>query len=187
MLRVRNPAAAWGKTDTAAASARRNSPNRISKFFLPSFSEQSLLHFIPPHKVRYMLQRKILLFYRSCIKILFFRNNRKNILIFCFRFAIIATRHTESCPSWSKEHDWKSCKPSTRLRGFESLALRQKKNGNFTKKLPFFSISIVNIMHIMPTTRRETSLRRRAPSQALQKRRFHLSGRKSSLDFSESI
>lgn len=33
----------------------------------------------------------------------------------------------ESCPSWSKEHDWKSCKPQTRLRGFESLALRHKK------------------------------------------------------------
>ena len=32
----------------------------------------------------------------------------------------------ESCPSWSKEHDWKSCKPQTRLRGFESLALRHK-------------------------------------------------------------
>ena len=33
----------------------------------------------------------------------------------------------ESCPSWSKEHDWKSCKPLKRLRGFESLALRQEK------------------------------------------------------------
>ena len=32
----------------------------------------------------------------------------------------------ESCPSWSKEHDWKSCKSLKRLRGFESLALRQK-------------------------------------------------------------
>ena len=32
----------------------------------------------------------------------------------------------ESCPSWSKEHDWKSCKPLKRLRGFESLALRQE-------------------------------------------------------------
>ena len=31
----------------------------------------------------------------------------------------------ESCPSWSKEHDWKSCKSLKRLRGFESLALRQ--------------------------------------------------------------
>ena len=30
----------------------------------------------------------------------------------------------ESCPSWSKEHDWKSCKSLKRLRGFESLALR---------------------------------------------------------------
>ncbi len=32
---------------------------------------------------------------------------------------------TESCPSWSKEHDWKSCKLLKRFRGFESLALRQ--------------------------------------------------------------
>lgn len=30
----------------------------------------------------------------------------------------------ESCPSWSKEHDWKSCNESTLIRGFESLALR---------------------------------------------------------------
>lgn len=34
---------------------------------------------------------------------------------------------TESCPSWPKEHDWKSCSASTSTRGFESLALRQKK------------------------------------------------------------
>ena len=32
----------------------------------------------------------------------------------------------ESCPSWSKEHDWKSCNESTLIRGFESLALRHK-------------------------------------------------------------
>ena len=32
----------------------------------------------------------------------------------------------ESCPSWSKEHDWKSCKRPKPFRGFESLALRQK-------------------------------------------------------------
>lgn len=30
----------------------------------------------------------------------------------------------ESCLSWSKEHDWKSCNESTLIRGFESLALR---------------------------------------------------------------
>ena len=35
-------------------------------------------------------------------------------------------KYMESCPSWSKEHDWKSCKSLKRLRGFESLALRQK-------------------------------------------------------------
>ena len=32
----------------------------------------------------------------------------------------------ESCPRWPKEHDWKSCKPLKRFRGFESLALRQE-------------------------------------------------------------
>ncbi len=31
----------------------------------------------------------------------------------------------ESCPSWSKEHDWKSCRPLPRSQGFKSLALRQ--------------------------------------------------------------
>ena len=30
----------------------------------------------------------------------------------------------ERCPSWSKEHDWKSCKPLKRLLGFESPSLR---------------------------------------------------------------
>ena len=30
------------------------------------------------------------------------------------------------CPSWPKEHDWKSCKSLTRLLGFESPHLRQK-------------------------------------------------------------
>ncbi len=34
----------------------------------------------------------------------------------------------ESCPSRSKEHDWKSCKRPKPFRGFESLALRQKQN-----------------------------------------------------------
>ena len=43
----------------------------------------------------------------------------------------------ESCPSWSKEHDWKSCKPLKRLRGFESLALRQKMKGS-TKGATFY-------------------------------------------------
>ena len=32
----------------------------------------------------------------------------------------------ERCPSWPKEHDWKSCNRSKPVRGFESLALRQK-------------------------------------------------------------
>ena len=34
---------------------------------------------------------------------------------------------TQGCPSWPKEHDWKSCNASTSIRGFESLALRQIK------------------------------------------------------------
>lgn len=38
----------------------------------------------------------------------------------------------ESCPSWSKEHDWKSCNESTLIRGFESLALRHQVD---TKKM----------------------------------------------------
>ncbi len=37
----------------------------------------------------------------------------------------------ESCPSWSKEHDWKSCKRPKPFRGFESLALRQKRATHF--------------------------------------------------------
>ena len=37
-----------------------------------------------------------------------------------------AIKDVESCPSWSKEHDWKSCKRPKPFRGFESLALRQK-------------------------------------------------------------
>ena len=31
---------------------------------------------------------------------------------------------SERCPSWLKEHDWKSCKSLKRLRGFESPSLR---------------------------------------------------------------
>ena len=34
-------------------------------------------------------------------------------------------KNLESCPSWPKEHDWKSCNRSKPVRGFESLALRQ--------------------------------------------------------------
>ena len=33
--------------------------------------------------------------------------------------------YLESCPSWPKEHDWKSCNRPKPVRGFESLALRQ--------------------------------------------------------------
>ena len=42
-------------------------------------------------------------------------------------YNIKANKDTESCPSWSKEHDWKSCKRLKAFRGFESLALRQEK------------------------------------------------------------
>src|SRR5690606_40916502 len=48
--------------------------------------------------------------------------------------------HSESCPSWSKEHDWKSCRPLTRSQGFKSLALRQNKYwpvGQVVKTPPF--------------------------------------------------
>ena len=44
----------------------------------------------------------------------------------------------ESCPSWSKEHDWKSCKSLKRLRGFESLALRHKYERYHPISLIFF-------------------------------------------------
>ncbi len=55
----------------------------------------------------------------------------------------------ESCPSWSKEHDWKSCKPQTRLRGFESLALRQKSTVilielRWTFYVPYVILSLKN-------------------------------------------
>ena len=32
----------------------------------------------------------------------------------------------QMCPSWPKEHDWKSCKRRTPFQGFKSLHLRQK-------------------------------------------------------------
>ncbi len=34
----------------------------------------------------------------------------------------------QMCPSWPKEHDWKSCKRRTPFQGFKSLHLRQKKS-----------------------------------------------------------
>lgn len=57
---------------------------------------------------------------------------------------IILTIETESCPSWSKEHDWKSCKPPKRLRGFESLALRQKETNTFYRVCLFSIVSCDN-------------------------------------------
>ena len=54
----------------------------------------------------------------------------KKHLIFCSGSYIIIEHliaDTESCPSWSKEHDWKSCNGLSPVRGFESLALRHEK------------------------------------------------------------
>src|SRR5699024_7770394 len=56
----------------------------------------------------------------------------------------------ESCPSWPKEHDWKSCRPLTWPRGFESLALRHINYifGPLVKRLrhrPFTAVSRVRI------------------------------------------
>lgn len=44
----------------------------------------------------------------------------------------------ESCPSWSKEHDWKSCNESTLIRGFESLALRHVATSCISLAATFF-------------------------------------------------
>ena len=82
----------------------------------------------------------------------------------------------------------------SRQRGFEGsnplLSARvripcspPKKNGNFKKKLPFFLFP----NNITPTTHLETSWQTRVPLQALQRRKFRLSGRKSNSDFYESI
>ena len=46
---------------------------------------------------------------------------------------------TQGCPSWPKEHDWKSCNASTSIRGFESLALRQIKKEHLHGVLFFIS------------------------------------------------
>ena len=83
----------------------------------------------------------------------------KKGLIFRETYSIImSAEQTESCPSWSKEHDWKSCKPSKRLRGFESLALRQKpmKHKMF-RRLSFFAFY--------------PSPRRRKPTKTTSRRR----------------
>lgn len=58
----------------------------------------------------------------------------------------------ESCPSWSKEHDWKSCNESTLIRGFESLALRH--NIFVDKPLIIKGLStFYGILHMQPFTR----------------------------------
>ena len=46
----------------------------------------------------------------------------------------------ESCPSWPKEHDWKSCRRVKLSQGFESLTLRFRKQwpvGQAVKTPPF--------------------------------------------------
>ena len=42
------------------------------------------------------------------------------------------------CPSWPKEHDWKSCKSLTRLLGFESPHLRHRRHGLHIVRDDFF-------------------------------------------------
>ena len=44
-----------------------------------------------------------------------------------------AKRFVERCPSWPKGHDWKSCVPSDRDRGFESHSLRHKTEGRASR------------------------------------------------------
>ena len=51
-------------------------------------------------------------------------------LIFCLTYmgfqAKIDLCSLERCPSWSKEHDWKSCRLVTQPPGFESPSLRHR-------------------------------------------------------------
>ena len=44
----------------------------------------------------------------------------------------------QMCPSWPKEHDWKSCKSLTRLLGFESPHLRHRRHGLHIVRGDFF-------------------------------------------------
>ena len=45
----------------------------------------------------------------------------------------------QMCPSWPKEHDWKSCKRRTPFQGFKSLHLRQKKQKVLLHLLFFYT------------------------------------------------
>ena len=53
----------------------------------------------------------------------------------------------ESCPSRSKEHDWKSCKRPKPFRGFESLALRQKRSNFCLPKVTSFFIQAAGLVY----------------------------------------
>ena len=66
----------------------------------------------------------------------------------------------ESCPSWPKEHDWKSCRLRKWSRGFKSLALRHSTfkiiYGPLVKWLrhrPFTAVSGVRIPYGSPIWR----------------------------------
>ncbi len=57
----------------------------------------------------------------------------------------------ERCPSWPKEHDWKSCRRLKPSRGFESLSLRHI--GPLVKRLrhrPFTAVTGVRIPYGSP-------------------------------------
>ena len=41
-------------------------------------------------------------------------------------YNIKAIKHTESCPSWSKEHDWKSCNRQKRFVGSNPMLSAMK-------------------------------------------------------------
>lgn len=55
-------------------------------------------------------------------------------------------RHTESCPSWPKEHDWKSCNRHKRFEG--SNPLLSAKNPHKTVVLCGFFFYFAKHLHI---------------------------------------
>ena|SRR5699024_492618 len=90
----------------------------------------------------------------------------------------------ESCPSWPKEHDWKSCRPFTRPRGFESLALRHLfwPVGQAVKTPPFHGgntgSSPVRVTIIFSVSRWRMTIR---PDHQLVRWRISSAGRASAL------
>ena len=57
----------------------------------------------------------------------------------------------QMCPSWPKEHDWKSCKSLTRLLGFESPHLRHRRHGLHIVCDDFFIAYIKVISSLIPS------------------------------------